>query len=178
MNLLPELLAQSFLLPWDREREGEVMLNTAIQRSTTKNFIRLFSHVEPLYILCCWAEIYNTATITLLSNDMHKSVSGLSWWAAYSEVWKINTALYWPKMELPQQFLQWVSWTGLSSSCLQLSWNLGPLAGDHTGPEPPQWCLGSGTSQLSGHHSEAAKTEGECRCMYIRGLFTAVAHLV
>lgn len=73
-------------------------------------------------------------------------------------------------MALPQQFLLWASWTGLSSSSLQPSGHWGPGACDHTGPELPHWCLGSGSSLFLAPCSEAAKTDGKTDVYINKGI--------
>ena len=79
-------------------------------------------------------------------------MQSIAWWCHVTP---------WLNAALPQQFLQWASWTGLSSSSLQPSGHWGPTACDRTGPTPQHRYLELGSSPLWAPRSEAANTDGQ-----------------
>ena len=70
MNLLPELLAQSFLLAGDRERRGYTEPSKGLPQRISLDRTALLS-CRTFYFCCRAQKIYSTARITLLSNDLH-----------------------------------------------------------------------------------------------------------
>lgn len=153
----------SFLNCWQRafcwqgrERKREERLKTAIPGRT--NFIEwsccTLSAAERMRFTAQWESHCRVMTCIM-------SVPGCSDEALPV---KHNRETLPPSGEiLPQQLLLRASWTGLSSSCLQVSGNWVREAADRTGPRPPYWCLGSDSWALSAPRSEAAKTDGQSR---------------